>query len=154
MWTTLCANQSVGLDFNSGSGFCQWVWICQWAWIWKPHGPDSLLYQVIYTQPWHKTLDKPIALYLLIMVPFCTFLQTILCCFRREEVQVWSVYKVIPSESSPYISHVNAHRRKETTVSVLWKPVCSSFRPQTTSISAHQGADILLYTPQLWQGVL
>ncbi len=44
----------MGLDFISGSGFYQWVWICQWVWIWKPHGPDSLLYHVIYTQPWHK----------------------------------------------------------------------------------------------------
>ncbi len=52
-------SQPVGLDFTSGSGFCQWVWIlpvgldCQWVWIWKPHGPDCLLYHVIYTQPWH-----------------------------------------------------------------------------------------------------
>ncbi len=52
-------SQPVGLDFTSGSGFCQWVWMlpvgldCQWVWIWKPHGPDSLLYHVIYTQPWH-----------------------------------------------------------------------------------------------------
>ncbi len=84
IWTTLCPNQwvwilpvgldfasrsgfyqwvwilPVGLDFTSGSGFCQWVWIlpvgldCQWVWIWQPHWPDSLLYHVIYTQPWHK----------------------------------------------------------------------------------------------------
>ncbi len=52
-------SQPMGLDFTSGSGFCQWVWIvpvgldCQWVWIWKPHGPDSLLYHVIYTQQWH-----------------------------------------------------------------------------------------------------
>ncbi len=62
MWTTLCPNQWVlilpeGLDFVSGSGFCQWVWMFQWVWIWKPHGPDSLLYHVIYTQPWHNNLD-------------------------------------------------------------------------------------------------
>ncbi len=49
MWTTLCPNQ--------------WVWIlpmgldCQWVWIWKPHGPDSLLYHVIYTQPLHNDED-------------------------------------------------------------------------------------------------
>ncbi len=53
MWTTLCPNQCVwilpvGLDFASGSGFCQWVW------KWRTHGPDSLLYHVIHTQPWHK----------------------------------------------------------------------------------------------------
>ncbi len=45
------ASQPVGLDFTSGSGFYQWVW------IWKPHGPDSLLYHVIYTQPWHNPED-------------------------------------------------------------------------------------------------
>ncbi len=58
MWTTLCPNKRVwilpvGLDFVSGSGFCPSFWICQWVWIWKPHGPDSLLYHMIYTQPWH-----------------------------------------------------------------------------------------------------
>ncbi len=41
-------SQPVGLDFTSGSGFCQWVWIYMWVWIWKPHEPDSLLYHVIY----------------------------------------------------------------------------------------------------------
>ncbi len=41
----------VGLDFVSVSGFCQWVWIE------KPHRPDSLLYHLIYTQPWHKYAD-------------------------------------------------------------------------------------------------
>ncbi len=38
---------AVGLDFTSGSGFCKWIW------IWRPHGSDSLLYHLIYTQPWH-----------------------------------------------------------------------------------------------------
>ncbi len=53
-------SQPVGLDFTSGSGFCQWVW------IWRPHGPDSLLYHVIYyTQPWHKLTD-------LLMTPWQT----------------------------------------------------------------------------------
>ncbi len=48
-------SQPVGLNFTSRSGFCQWVWIlpvgldCQWVWIWRPHGLDSLLYHVIYT---------------------------------------------------------------------------------------------------------
>ncbi len=46
-------SQPVDLDFTSGSGFCQWVWIR------KPHGPDSLLYHVIYTQPWHNNTDLP-----------------------------------------------------------------------------------------------
>ncbi len=62
MWTTLCPNKWVwilwvSLDFASGSGFCQRVWIYQSVWIWKPHQPDSLLYHVIYTQPWHNCVD-------------------------------------------------------------------------------------------------
>ncbi len=40
MWTTLCLNQ--------------WVWILQVGLDVKTHGPDSLLYHVIYTQPWQK----------------------------------------------------------------------------------------------------
>ncbi len=43
-------SQPVGLDFTSGSGFCQWVWIL-------PEGLDSLMYHVIYTQPWHKMVE-------------------------------------------------------------------------------------------------
>ncbi len=58
MWTTFYPNQwvwilPVGVDFASGCGFCQWVW------IWKPHRPDSLLYHVIYTQAWYNEFDLP-----------------------------------------------------------------------------------------------
>ncbi len=40
-------SQPVSLDFASISEFFQWVWILQWVWIWKPYGPESLLYYVI-----------------------------------------------------------------------------------------------------------
>ncbi len=45
------------------TGFCQWVWILSVGLDFgrgsgydDPHGPDSLLYHVIYTQPWHNVL--------------------------------------------------------------------------------------------------
>ncbi len=48
-------SQPVGLGFTSGSGFLPvGLDFATWVWIWKPHAPDSLLYHVIYTQPWHK----------------------------------------------------------------------------------------------------
>ncbi len=51
MRTTLCPNQwvwilPVGLDFASVSGLPVGLDMIT-------HGPDSLLYHVIYTQPWH-----------------------------------------------------------------------------------------------------
>ncbi len=30
------------------------ITVLKWVWIWRPHGPYSMIYQVIYTQPWHK----------------------------------------------------------------------------------------------------
>ncbi len=46
-------SQPVGLDFAIGSGFCQWVSTLLVGLDMKTHGPDSLLYHVIYTQPLH-----------------------------------------------------------------------------------------------------
>ncbi len=80
---------------TSGSGFYQWVWICQWilpvgldfasgsglpvSLDMKPHGPDSLLNHVIYTQPWHNEDELMLvnninvacyALFVMIMIVF------------------------------------------------------------------------------------
>ncbi len=82
MWTTLCPKQwvwilPVGLDFVSWSGFCQWVWICQWVCIWKPHGPDSLLYHVIFTQPWHN--------------PFLVGTPSVMCYLTKQSTANWSI---------------------------------------------------------------
>ncbi len=54
--------QLVGQDLTSGSLFCQWVVIlpvgldfASGSWYGDIHGPVSLLYDVIYTQPWHNS---------------------------------------------------------------------------------------------------